>query len=167
MKQTTFILILFIGGILLCKAQDKLPSVLIKDLNGNSINTGDLSNSGKPFIVSFFALWCKPSIKELNAIHEVYNDWQRETGVKIYVIATDEEDAAAKIKETVNNQHWKYEILWDPDGKFKQAMNVNLIPAVFVFDGNHEIKFSRTGYSDGAEKQLLTEIKKILSSGHE
>ena len=39
-------------------AYAQLPQVELKDLQGNSVNTSELNNDGKPFIVSFFATWC-------------------------------------------------------------------------------------------------------------
>ena len=41
-------------------ANAELPSVTLKDINGKTVNTAELSNDGKPMIISFFALWCKP-----------------------------------------------------------------------------------------------------------
>ena len=61
-------------------AYAQLPSVKLKDINGKVIDTETLSNDGKPFIISFFATWCKPCNRELKAINEVYPDWQDETG---------------------------------------------------------------------------------------
>ena len=63
--------------------QAQLPKVTLKDIHGKEVSTDTLSNQGKPFIIDFFATWCKPCNRELDAISEVYEDWQRETGVKI------------------------------------------------------------------------------------
>ena len=37
-----------------------LPDVTLKDINGKEVKIADLSRSGKPIIISFFATWCKP-----------------------------------------------------------------------------------------------------------
>ena len=52
-----------------------LPSVEVKTLYGENINIQEIENSGKPIVISFWATWCKPCKKELNAIAEVYEDW--------------------------------------------------------------------------------------------
>ena len=62
----------------------------LKDINGKAVNTAELSNDGKPFIISFFASWCKPCNRELSNIAEVYEDWQDETGVKLFAVSIDE-----------------------------------------------------------------------------
>ena len=75
--------ILAVAAVAALSASAELPSVTLKDINGKTINTAELSNDGKPMVISFFALWCKPCQRELKAINEVYADWQDETGVKL------------------------------------------------------------------------------------
>ena len=80
-----FLIFAFAMVALCCNAQ--LPSVSLKDINGKNINTAQLSNDGKPFIISFFATWCKPCLRELKAIQDVYDDWQEETGMKVIAVS--------------------------------------------------------------------------------
>ena len=68
----------------------KVPSVSLKDMDGNSINTAEVSNDGKPIVISFWATWCKPCRLELSTIAEEYDDWQEETGVKLIAISIDD-----------------------------------------------------------------------------
>ena len=74
---------LFVLGMVL-NASAQLPKVTLKSIDGKTVSTDTLSNNGKPFIIDFFATWCKPCNRELTAISEVYEDWQAETGVKIF-----------------------------------------------------------------------------------
>ena len=66
--------------------EKKLPAVKVKNLKGETISTDKFNNDGKPFIINFWATWCKPCILELNNISENYSKWQKETGVKIIAI---------------------------------------------------------------------------------
>ena len=91
--------ILFFAMLLMASvaAKAQLPSVQLKTLEGKAINTAKLHNDGKPFIISFFATWCKPCNRELSAIHEVYPDWQDETGVKVYIVSIDQAQNINKV----------------------------------------------------------------------
>ena len=140
-------------------AQAQLPSVQLKDLKGKTINTAKLSNDGKPFIISFFATWCKPCNRELNAIHEVYADWQDETGVKVICVSIDQAQNINKVKPLVDGNGWEYEVLLDPNGDFKRAMNVQNVPHVFVLDGKGKIVYNHAGYVDGGEEDIYNALQ--------
>ena len=141
----------------------QLPSVTLKDISGKVVDTAKLNNDGKPFIISFFATWCKPCNRELNAIHEVYPDWQDETGVKVVAISIDQAQNVAKVKPLVDGYGWEYEVLLDPNGDFKRAMGVNMIPAVFIIDGDGKIAESRSGYTDGSESHLIEKVRELMA----
>jgi cytochrome c biogenesis protein CcmG, thiol:disulfide interchange protein DsbE len=145
------------------KALFKLPNVTVTDLDGKKIETDKLGNDGKPFILSFWATWCKPCVKELNAIAEVYEEWQQETGVKIYAVSIDDARTSAKVKPAVSGYGWEYDIILDKNQDFKRAMNVNSVPHTFVVNGNGEVVWQHTSYSEGAELELIDIVRKVIA----
>lgn len=157
-----FILSSFLLFAIFSYSNAQLPSVQLKDINGKTINTSTLNNNGRPFIISFFATWCKPCLRELKAIHEVYPDWQDETGVKVIAISIDQAQNINKVKPLVDGNGWEYEVLLDPNSDFKRALNVNLIPAVFIVDGSGKIVESRNGYTDGSEEHLIEKVRELI-----
>lgn len=140
----------------------ELPSVQLKDINGKRVDTAKLDNDGKPYIISFFATWCKPCLRELDAINEVYPDWQDETGVRLVAVSIDKAQDESKVKPLVNSKGYEYEVLLDPNGDFKKAMGVNMVPTVFVIDGDNNIIDTRTSYSDGSEEHLIEVVREAL-----
>ena len=143
------------------KSLPKLPSVTVKNLDGKVINTSELSNNGKPMIVSFWALWCKPCINELTTIADVYDEWVEETGVKLIAVSIDDSRSSSKVGPTVNGKGWEYEVLLDANGDFKRAMNVNMIPHTFLINGDGEIVWQHTSFSEGSELQLIDMVRKL------
>ena len=141
--------------------QAQLPKITLKDINGKSVRTDTLSNGGKPFIIDFFATWCKPCNRELDAIHEVYADWQEETGVKIYAVSIDQAQNINKVKPLVDNHGWEYEVLLDPNGDLKRALGIQMIPYVLIVDGKGNIVYKHNGYTDGAEEELIEKVREL------
>lgn len=140
----------------------QLPAVTLKTMDGQSVRTDTLSNNGKPFIIDFFATWCKPCNRELDAIAEVYEDWQEETGVKIYAVSIDQAQNINKVKPLVSNHGWEYEILLDPNGEFLRAFSGHAIPYTLIVDGKGEIVYKHSGYTDGAEAELIEKVRALL-----
>ena len=144
-----------------CFAQ--LPSVTLKNIDGKTVDTAKLNNDGKPFIISFFATWCKPCQRELDAIHEQIVDWEEETGVKVIAVSIDQGQNVDKVKPLVDAKGWEYEVLLDPNGDFNRAMNVNgTVPTVFVIDGKGKIVDRRSGYVDGSEQHLIEKVRELV-----
>lgn len=161
MKKIVVFLFLTAIGMSGFAQQSDIPSVTIKTIKGQNFNTSDISNDGKPIILSFWALWCKPCQKELDAFNEHYETWQQETGVKIYAVSIDDSRSTSRVLPLVNGKGWEFEILMDVNGDFKRAMNVNMIPHTFLIDGNGKIVSQHTSYFDGAELELYEKVKKI------
>lgn len=144
-------------------ANAQLPSVQLKDLNGKPVDSATLSNDGKPFVISFWATWCKPCIRELMAFHEVYEDWVEETGVKIYAISIDEAQNSTKVKPLADARGWEYEILLDQSGDFARSLGCQNPPHLVILDGNGKIVESHSGYTEGSEDHVYEIIKNLVN----
>ena len=140
----------------------QVPSVTLKDINGKTVNTAELKNDGKPFIIDFFATWCKPCNRELDAIAEVYDEWREETGVKIFAVSIDQAQNINKVKPLVDNHGWEYEVLLDPNGDFKRALGIQMIPYVLIVDGKGNIAYKHNGYTDGTEQELIEKVRELI-----
>lgn len=170
MKRIIILAIVFLSVNMAFTQEDEkvilnnLPAVNIKTLSGETFNTSTISNDGKPILISFWALWCKPCKNEMDAYNEVYEDWQEETGVKIYAVSIDDARSSAKVQPFVNGKAWEMEVLLDPNGDFKRAMNVNMIPHTFLLDGNGNIVYQHTSYYEGLEDELF-ELVQLVAAG--
>ena len=140
----------------------QLPAVTLRTIDGDNVRTDTLRNNGKPFIIDFFATWCKPCNRELDAISEVYEDWQQETGVKLFAISIDQAQNINKVKPLVDNHGWEYDILLDPNGDLKRALGIQMIPFVLVCDGKGKIVYKHNGYTDGCESELIDKVRELV-----
>ncbi|MDD2984227.1 MAG: TlpA disulfide reductase family protein [Crocinitomicaceae bacterium] len=139
-----------------------IPSVQLKDMEGKVVNTAELGLKG-PIVFSFWATWCAPCKRELNTIHELYEDWQEETGVTLVAVSIDDEKTKNNVPVYVNGKSWEYIVLMDPNGDFKRAMGVNNVPHTFLVDASGKIVYSHNSYAPGDEEilyQKILELKK-------
>ncbi len=140
---------------------NKLPSVKLKTVKGLPFTSDSITNSGKPIIISFWATWCKPCVRELTTISDVYDDWVKETGVKLYAISVDDSRSMTLVAPMVNGKGWDFSVLLDPNSDFKRAMNVGPIPHTFLLNGKGEVVFQHTSFSEGDELGLIEMVRKL------
>ena len=142
-------------------AQERLPKVTLKDIEGKTVQTDTIANNCNALIVAFFATWCKPCDRELKSIDEVYDDWQRETGVRIVAVSIDQAQNINKVKPLVDQNGWRYEVLLDPNGELRRALGIQSVPYTILLDGNGKIVYKHNGYTDGAEFELYKKVKEV------
>lgn len=141
----------------------QMPKVVLKDIKGNTVSTDSIGNQGYPVIVDFFATWCKPCNRELSAIAEVYEDWQKETGVKLVAISIDQAQNIHKVAPLVEENAWPWEtVLLDPNSEMKRALGIQMIPYVLILDGKGNIVYKHNGYTDGAEEELIEKVRELV-----
>lgn len=154
-------LLLLISGASI--AQNSLPAVDLKTLDGQIVNTSTLENNGKPIVISFWATWCSPCKRELNNINDVYEDWFEETGVRVIAISIDDARQVYKVGPYIEGVAWEFDVLLDVNSDFKRAMNVNNVPFTFLLDGEGNIVYKHNNYAEGDELELY---EKILELGN-
>ncbi len=158
MKNLVLVALLLMGGTLF--AQDELPNVKLTTLEGESANLQDVAQEGQVTIVSLWATWCVPCLKELDAISEVYEDWQDETNVNLVAISIDDSRTVKRVKPLINGKGWEYKILLDTNNDAKRALGAATVPlTLLVKDG--KIVYRHSGYSPGSENELYEEIQKF------
>lgn len=139
----------------------KLPSVMVETLDGKKVNTSTWSNNGKPIIINFWATWCAPCKRELNAISEKYADWQKQTGVKLIAVSVDDARSVNRVNPYVNGQDWEFDVVKDANADLKRALNVNSVPHTFLVDGSGNIVWQHNNYEPGDENELFQKVKEL------
>ena len=162
MKKIALLLFTF-SFLIAMQGMAQLPAITLKTMDGQTVKTDTLNNQGKPFIISFFATWCKPCNRELSAIQEVYEEWQEETGVKLIAVSIDQAQNINKVKPLVDEHGWEYDVLLDPNSDFRRALGIQMIPFTLIVDGKGKIVYKHNGYTDGAESELIEKVKELVN----
>ena len=135
-----------------------IPDVKVEDAAGKAVSVQSLVDGKSPFVVSFWATWCKPCLKELAALEEVAPDWEGKYPLRIYAVSVDDSRSIAEAKAMAASADWPVTVLFDTKQHLKQALKVSSVPHVFVFDKNGKQVWTHMGYIPGAEDDLLQKV---------
>lgn len=140
----------------------QVPAVTVENAKGEAFSTKTLLKEGKPMIISFWSTSCKPCIRELDAVYDALPDWKDEAEFRVVAVSTDDSRLMAKAKSFAQGRGWgdDYILLFDKNQDFMRAMNVSVVPHVFVIDAKGKVVYSHTSYVPGNELELLEAIKK-------
>ena len=152
---------LFIGATTTVFGQKQLPSVDVKTLDGKTVNIQEFASNGKITVLSFWATWCSPCKKELDAIAEVYPEWQEDYDMELVAVTIDTQRALAKVNPMVASKGWEYIILSDVNQNLKNALNFQTVPQTYLLDKNGNIVYVHSGYVPGDEYELEDKIKAL------
>lgn len=139
-------------------SQITIPNITLNTLNGKSVKIQDEISKEKITILSFWASWCMPCINELDAISEVYEDWQEDFNLELIAISTDDARTQKRIRPMVNGKGWPYKILLDKNQELKRALNISTIPQIIILKDS-KIIYIHSGYSPGVEDEFYEIIK--------
>ncbi len=153
---------LALSSTLLLANGSPFPSVAIKTLDGKSVNIQDYTNSGKITVVSFWASWCTPCKRELDAINEVYSEWSDKYGIQLLAITIDDARGLSKVPAMVKSKGWEFTVLADSKQELQRALNFQTIPQTFLTNKNGEIVYTHNGYNPGDELELEKKIAELV-----
>ncbi len=150
--------------ILLCicssvSSQKRLPNVFIENLQRQSVSATEIVNSEGPTIISFWATWCKPCLRELNAINSKLEQWKPETNVKFVAISTDDARTSMRVAAYVKSKNWQFDVFIDQNGDLQRSMNILSIPHTIILDKNGELIYQHSAYAVGDEAKYYEILK--------
>ena len=125
-------------------------------------------------ILSFFATWCQPCMKELPLLEQVYQEY-KDTRIKFFLV--DITDAtrnnpgevygmkysdAPEAQGFLKKKGMTMQILYDRRGHTMKRYNEMKLPRLFVMDGYRNITFMRKGFHEGEEEKFVRELSEEI-----
>ncbi len=162
MKKFLLTLVAVVATLTTLSAQN-LPNVKLQTQEGRPVETSSWIDHKTPFILSFWSTTCKPCIKELDTISELYEDWNDECPFRVITVSIDDSRSVARAKALANGRGWGefFTLAYDVNSDFKRALNVVSVPQVFIFDKHGVMVYSHTGYTPGNEMELYDRIQSL------
>jgi peroxiredoxin len=141
------------------------PDFTLEDIDGETICLDSLLQHG-PVLMSFWALWCKMCIKELDALMP-YADEFDSLGITLLAISQDKTRAIPKVKPFALSHKWKYEVVLDPENMLRNLYHVQAMPTFFIIDQGKKIIFTHQGYKPGDEEIIIEKVRGLLTKEDE
>ncbi len=135
---------------------DPAPDFSLPDLNGENHRLADYR--GKVLIVNFWAVWCRPCIKEMPSLQNASKLLQAD-GVDVTAINVG--DTADQIKAFLKQRPVDFQILLDQQSKVMVNWKVLAMPTTYVLDSAGNIVMRVIGEYQWDDPQLLEQIRSI------
>ncbi len=148
-----------------CSGESKepnCPNFILEDIHGNYAILHSILDDG-PVLMCTWALWCKMSIKELDALKPFYYEL-RSMSVQILAVSQDRESAVPDVRPFTLSHGWKYRVLLDPDNLIRELFDITAMPMCYVIDREGDIVFAFWGYKPGDEEIIVDTLRNLFGS---
>jgi len=122
-------------------------------------------------VMSFFATWCKPCMKELPHLQNIYDKYKAER-IKFFLIDITEATRTVKGLEDMPKagpflakKGLTMPILYDSRGVAKERYGAKTLPRLYVVDKYRTIRLAKKGFAEGEdfEGEVSAVIEKLLA----
>lgn len=141
-------------------SQTRIPSVQVEDITGKQVDVTSFIG-GKPVIISFWGVTCKPCLIELNALNECVEEWKEYVDFDIIAVSIDDARFASRARSMAKGYDWRFICLFDKNQDLKRVFNVSFTPHTFIIDSHGKMVYSHTGYVPGIEDELFEKLKEL------
>ncbi len=113
-------------------------------------------------IIDFWASWCKPCLKAMPVMEEMYLK-NKNSGVNIIGINCDGPRSVSKVAPLVNALGISYSILLDVNNDLMKDLEVTSLPTLLIIDNEKKVVYRHEGFAKGDEFKIQEEIEILLT----
>ncbi len=130
--------------------------------NGGQVSFQEHLAQG-PVLVSFWATWCRPCLKELPHLEALAATYQGR--LTVMAVNTDGPKAVAKVAPLVMTKGYENVIFpLDTAADLQERLHVDNIPFLILFDRQGNEVYRHIGYKEGDELELQAQVKRLMST---
>lgn len=135
----------------------------LQDLDGNSIKLSEQLKKG-PVFLQFWATWCVPckeEMKVLNGLYEKYKD----SGFVFVAVSIDDQKSTSKVKPYIESKGYKFTTVFDSDKNVFSNYGGQDPPFSVFIDRKGNVIKTYSGYIQGDDDKLESDVKNALAAG--
>ncbi len=167
-KSSVVIVIGVLAAIMICQGTDaaKPPLFELNTMDGEAYKLKDELGK-KVIILDFWATWCKPCLREMPHINEIYEKY-KDQGLVVYAINVDNASAKSRVKPTIRRKNFTLPVLMDPSSEVLRKYNpTKNIPYLTIIGADGETVRDFSGFKPGdqeiVERIVKEELQKLNS----
>ncbi len=142
-------------------ARISVPEIRARDIDGKDLSLHDLLARG-PVLLNFWALWCRPCLKELPELDRLQKKYA-DRGFTVIAVNTDTPVDVGKVKPFARSRRFSLRVITDLDGDLRRRFQINAFPTAILLAPDGTTVWSNQGYRPGDEKALEEELLKRLA----
>lgn len=146
-------------------ASEIAPDWTLESINGEQVGFHDQLAKG-PVVISFWATWCKPCLKEMPHLDRLAARYADR--ITVLSVSTDASKSVAKVAPFIQSKGFEnLTVLLDPGAELQNLLQVgSIVPFLIMFDAEGREIYRHLGYKDGDEIELQHQIEAALSAAN-
>lgn len=137
---------------------DIAPDYLGKSDSGKEIHLSE--SVGRIRIVSFWATWCSPCLKELPVLNAIQKNGGSE---RVQVIAVNLKESPKQFRKALRAfKDFEIEFVHDRRGAIAKRYDIEGIPHMLIIDIDGRTAYRHVGYNESALAGIVAEINTLL-----
>jgi len=142
-------------------AQNRVPNIKLKKLNGKSVMLYNYLKEG-PVLINFWATWCSPCKKEMVYLDQFEKEY-KDKGFSILCVSTDSQKSLSQVRSYIRSKKYTFEVFQDPNSQTFKKLNGNIMPTNILINKDGKILWRHYGYLPGDEIDMEKEIRSALN----